>query len=169
MTKFKTDQSRPLTLYVNKGYGNQVSLDGTLDAEIDNFGDITWQQLLEDVLGEVLPADKKLKRWLMDNYDITPDDLDETIGEAEVQRWSSSIAYWIDFEAGAGALAYDLVRDLELFPVDKEGGGSANGVHLQCTTANGPRKFLLVDDEAAAQWLAQACCERGTLVEIEFV
>jgi hypothetical protein len=156
-------------LYVNTTYENQVSIGLPIEDEIDDFGDITWRQLLEDVLQEELPSGPELDSWLEDNYGITADQLDETIDEEHVERWYDSIARSIDLSSGAGAQAYDLVRELALFPVDEDGQGSANGVHLWFTISDGPRKYLIVDDDAAARWLLQACRERGVAIDIQFV
>jgi hypothetical protein len=169
VTGTKIESPTPTVLYVNTAYDNQVSLGQTIASEIEDFGDITWRQLLEEVREESLPSGEELDPWLEDNYRITPGQLDVKLSKDEVESWYSSIAYWVDFYVGAGAQAYDLVSEIELFPIDKEGEGSAHGVHLWCTTANGPRKFLVIDDETAARWLVQACRERGTAIVIEFV
>lgn len=169
MTDTQIEGTGPTVLYVNTDYENQISIGLPIGDEIDDFGDITWRQLLEEVLQEELPSGAELEPWLEDNYGITADQLEETLGEEHVERWYDSIARSIDLSSGAGAQAYDLVRDLALFPVDEDGQGSANGVHLWRTSANGPRKFLVVEDEAAAQWLVQACRERGVAIDIQFV
>lgn len=156
------------TLFVNQSYGNEVTLDGTMDEDIDSFGQVTWKELLTEIKGESL--DWLLKDENLENhYGIEPHQLEETIGPEEIDKYYGDLCFHVDNIEGPEARAFNLISSLELFPMDKNGNGQANGVWLEQTTANGPRKVVLIENESAAAWLRQQFVERGLNVEIRFV
>jgi len=164
-----SEHEEAAALPVNPAYSNQISLGATILAEIADFGNITRRQLIEDVRQQRLPSSNELEAWLEDSYRITPQQLDDRISREVADRWYIGIGHWVDFYTGAGALAYDFARKVAPFRTDEDGQESANGEHLWRTSANGPRKFLGVEDEAAARWLVHACRELGIAIKIEFV
>ncbi|WP_158558979.1 hypothetical protein [Rhodoferax lacus] len=50
-----------------------------------------------------------------------------------------------------------------------QSASTAHGVCLVQTTANGPRKTVFIEDEAAAHWLQQQFALKGMEVEIRFL
>jgi hypothetical protein len=156
------------TLYVNTEYGNSVTLDATMASEIDDFGNLTWRELLVDVIGESLEYLLQ-DDHLLDYYRIEKSQLDCALEASEVDRFYSQISFHADNKAGAEALAFNLLHSLQLFPMDKDGNGSHQGVSLDQTYANGPRKYVIIADESAAIWLTAECASRGLEVDVEFV
>lgn len=156
------------TFYVNTGYDNNVTLDVTMDSEINDFGCLTWRELLTEVLGEdlgYLMQDDKL----LDHYGIESSELDRDLNTPEVGRYYSQISFHVDNRSGAEAHAFEFIESLQLFPTDKDGNGAAHGVALEQSYANGPRKFVTIADESAANWLVNECAKRGVAVVVEFV
>jgi hypothetical protein len=156
------------TLYVNAQYGNEVTLDRSMASEIDAFGDMTWRTLLTEVKGQsiewLLEGDK-----LMDHFGIEVEQLDDSIDQDDIAKYYTDVAYYTDNRTGAEAGAFELLVEHDIFPVDRDGNGGANGVCLVQTTANGPRKTVYIDDEAAAVWLVQQFARKGMDVAIQFI
>ena len=156
------------TFYVNTGYDNNVTLDVTMDSEIDDFGCLTWRELLTEVLAEDLDfllQDEKL----LDYYGIESSELDRALDTKEVDRYYSQISFHVDNRSGAEAHAFELIESLQLFPTDKDGNGAAHGVALEQSYANGPRKYVTISDKGAANWLVKECAKRGVEVVVKFV
>lgn len=156
------------TLYINAQFGNEATLDTSMSAEIDRFGWISWKTLLTEVLHEDLDWLLQEGR-LMDRYGIEAGQLDEQIEDETVERHYSDISCYWDNTIGAGALAFEFIRSLQLFPMDADGNGAAMGVCLEQSTANGPRKVVYVEDEDAMEWLAAEFANRGLGICIKTV
>ncbi|MFZ4702203.1 MAG: hypothetical protein ACOYMG_19345 [Candidatus Methylumidiphilus sp.] len=155
-------------LYINKEYGNEATLDATMDNDIASFGNITWKTLLTEVKSESL--DWLLKDENLINYfGIEPNQLDELIGPETIDRYYSDIEFHVGNYEGAEAAAFNFIGSLNIFPTDIDGNGASNGVWLQQTYADGPRKTVLIEDETAAEWLRQRFKEKGVDVEIKFI
>ena len=158
-----------MVIYVNTGFHNECTLDRPMQDEVDEFGDITWRQLLCEVLEDPLPTDAaELSEHLEDRYGINPSRLGHKLSHDTVDAYQNDIAYWVDNISGGEARAHDLVKELGILVLDDEDSGSSHGVHLWRTTADGPRKFLVVEDEDAAHWLTGQFNARGLAVEIRF-
>ncbi len=157
------------TLFVNVRYDNQASLDETYDAMTDRFGRLNWRELLEDVLGHDLSQQADLDEWLDGMFGITREQLEENIPDQAIDRFYSELAFDQDNFTGGAARAFNLIRSLDLFPMDKDGNGGAHGVTLMQTTANGPAKHVFIQDQRAAQWLTEQLRARAIQVEIEYV
>lgn len=163
-----SDQER-LTLYVNVEYGNEVTLECTMDSDIDSFGDVTWREFIEDYRNEDISSHlDDLDEWLDDEYGICASQLDDTLDAKAVDRYYTDLSSQQDNSSGANAEAFDLIRSMKLFPMDRDGNGSAHGVQLDQSTANGPRKTVWISDQAAADWLVQQAAERGILLDVVF-
>ena len=106
---------------------------------------------------------------LINNFRIEPDQLDELIDPETIDRYYSDIEFYVGNSEGAEAAAFEFIGSLEIFPIDIDGNGASNGVWLQQTYANGPRKTVLIEDETAADWLRQKFKEKGVDVEIKFI
>ena len=155
-------------LYINASYHNEATLDGTMDEEIASLGNVTWKTLLTEIKAESLD-------WLLQDenlqshYGIEPHELEETIGPNEVERYYDDLSFHLGNSAGNEAYAFNFIRSLALFPMDIDGNGGVNGVWLEQTTADGPRKIVQIEDASAAEWLQQQFSERGLNVEIKFI
>lgn len=158
-----------LTLFVNLEYDNEATLGMTMAGDIDEFGEITWRELITEVQGERLPEEADLAEWLEENYGIEPSDLEKMIDSKTAEAYYTQLAYRADNSTGAESQAHDLIRELGIITLDEWGDGSSHGVHLYRTTANGPRKYLVIDDQAAADWLTEQCRLRGVHLEVRFV
>lgn len=158
-------------LYVNTEYGNEVTLEESMGDQIDSFGDVTWRELIEDYRGEDLSNHQGcLDGWLEDEgYGITAAQLDEKLGDDEIERYFETLAFHLDNYSGASAEAFALIRSLHLFPMDNDGNGSSHGVELCQSYAHGPRKYVWITDQAAADWLVDQAGLRGVLLEVVFV
>jgi hypothetical protein len=164
----KCDQER-FTLYVNIGYGNEVTLGCTMDGDIDSFGDVTWREFIEDYRNEDISSHlDDLDQWLEDEYGISASQLEDTLDDKAVDRYYSDLSFHQDNSSGASAEAFNLIRSMKLFPMDRDGNGSDHGVELSQSTANGPRKTVWIADQAAADWLVEQAAERGFLLDVVF-
>ena len=156
-------------LYVNADYCDEVTLNCPMGADIDSFGDITWREFIEDCRHENISEHEDcLEDWLDEDYGITPNQLDEKLDQAAIDRYYSDLAYRQDNETGGNVEAFKLIQSLELFPMDRDGNGSSHGVTLSQSTADGPRKYVWIDDQASADWLIQQAAERGVLLTVVF-
>lgn len=188
-----------VVLYINTGYGNEVTLGSTMDAMIDAADDIpvpTWRELV-DILGygmsdEVEVAlgpkidgmvaakfdadlaadpDASASTWL-ELMEMLGCDADDEVPAEVFERHRDQVAdrqyFQVDNFSGAQAEAFDLIRSLALFPMDKDGNGDAHGVFLQQTLANGPRKTVWIEGEAGANWLRSETARQGRKIRIEF-
>jgi hypothetical protein len=164
----KLDQER-VSLYVNTGYGNEVTLGGTMDDDIDSFGDVTWREFIEDYRCEDISSHlHNLDEWLEEEYGISAGQLEDKLDDKAVDRYYTDLSFHQDNSSGGNAEAFDLIRSLELFPMDRDGNGAAHGVQLDQSTANGPRKTVWIADQVAADWLIKQAAERGVLLEVVF-
>ena len=163
-----SDQER-LTLYVNIGYGNEVTLGCTMDEDIDAFGDVTWREFIEDYRNEDVSSHlDDLDEWLEDEYGISANQLEDTLDAKAVDRYYTDLSFHQDNYSGGNAEAFNLIRSMQLFPMDRDGNGSAHGVELCQSTANGPRKTAWIADQAAADWLVEQAAIRGVLLDVVF-
>lgn len=159
----------PIKLYVNTAYDNEVTLDTTLMQDVEMFGEITWRDFLEKVRGESLPSNQvELRAWLIDHYAISENDLDELLSQEAIDRFYTDLSYYQDNVSGGNARAFKLLVSLQLMSVDKDGNGNAEGIELVQTTSNGPRKYVFIENEKAAEWLISQAADKGVDLEIEF-
>jgi len=157
------------TLYVNSDYCDEVTLNCTMDDDIDSFGDLTWREFIEDYRSENLSEHQDcLDEWLDADYGITPNQLDENLDKAAIDRYYTDLSFRQDNVTGANAEAFELIRSLELFPMDRDGNGSFHGVTLDQSTANGPRKSVWIEDRESADWLIQQAAKRGVVLNVVF-
>lgn len=158
-----------ITLYVNTECDNEVTLGGTMDADIDSFGDVTWREFIEDYLNEDISSyQDSLDEWLEMEYGISASQLENKLDDKAIDRYYDTLSFHQDNSSGGNAEAFDLIRSLELFPMDRDGNGSAHGVEIVQSIANGPRKTVWLADQAAADWLVKQAAERGVLLEVLF-
>ncbi len=162
------DSDEPVVIHVDEGTG-EATLGESLDDLADSLGDVTWRELIEDCLRESVKSHSDdLEEWLEESFGISPKELDKTIDAAAVDRYYTELCYRQDNRVGSNVGAFDFIRSLELFPTDAEGNGSANGIILERTTANGPRKGAYILDRNAAKWLVQESARQGVTVEVRF-
>ena len=161
MTKIK--------FYVNRQYDNQVTIDHPMDVELASFGCITWKYLIEEIMDDKLPKHEEECNDFLETYNITFEDLDCLLDEASVDKYYDQISYHVDNHIGSQAKAFDFIASLDIISRDMRGAGNIRGIHLERTTANGPKKFVYVDNEAAAKWLKVQCEAKGVVIDIEFV
>jgi hypothetical protein len=158
----------PVLIQVDEGTG-EATLGESLDDLAASLGDVTWRELIEDCLhGSVKSHADDLEEWLEESFGISSKELDETIDEAAVDRYYTQLCYRQDNRTGSNVGAFDFIRSLELFPTDADGNGSSNGVILERTTANGPRKGAYILDRNAANWLVQEAARQGVVVKVRF-
>jgi hypothetical protein len=163
-----SDQER-ITLYVNTECDNEVTLGGTMEADIDSFGDVTWREFIEDYLYEDISSYQDcLDEWLETEYGISAKQLEVKLDAKAIDRYYDALSLHQDNSSGGNAEAFDLIWSLKLFPMDPDGNGSAHGVELVQSTANGPRKTVWITDPAAADWLVEQAAERGVRLEVLF-
>lgn len=162
------DMDEQIVIHVDKGSG-EATLGESLDDLASSLGDVTWRELIEDCLHESVQSHADdLEEWLEESYGIAVSDLDKTIDSATVDRFYSQLCYRQDNSAGSNVCAFDFIRSLELFATDSEGNGASNGIILERTTANGPRKAAYILDRNAANWLCQAAADQGVFVKVRF-
>jgi hypothetical protein len=70
---------------------------------------------------------------------------------------------------GSNVEVFELIWSLDLFPTDDDGNGVSNGIRLEQSTANGPRKSVYIDSPESAQWLIAKAAEQGVTLEVRFV
>lgn len=158
-----------ITLYVNTECDNEVTLGATMDADIDSFGDVTWREFIEDYLYEDISSyQDSLDEWLEMEYGISARQLDDKLDAKAIDRYYDTLSLHQDNSSGGNAEAFDLIWSLKLFPMDRDGNGSAHGVELVQSTANGPRKTVWIADQTAADWLVEQAAERGVYLEVLF-
>jgi len=163
-----SDQER-ITLYVNTECDNEVTLGGTMEADIDSFGDVTWREFIEDYLYEDISSYQDcLDEWLETEYGISAKQLEVKLDAKAIDRYYDALSLHQDNSSGGNAEAFDLIWSLKLFPMDPDGNGSAHGVELVQSMANGPRKTVWIADQTAADWLIEQAAERGVLLEVLF-
>lgn len=164
----KSEKER-ITLYVNTEYDNEVTLGGTMDDDVDSFGDVTWREFIEDYRHEDFSSHlDNLDEWLEEEYGISANQLEEKLDNKAVDRYYTELSFHQDNSSGGNAEAFTLIRSLELFSMDRDGNGSAHGVALDQSTADGPRKTVWIADQAAADWLVAQAAERGVLLDVVF-
>ena len=154
-------------LYINLDFDSEVTLDLMMADGIDMFGEITWRRLLSEILGEDLATEDI--ETLLEDYGIEADQLDILLDGKSTEKYYEAITFFLDNTAGPEAKAFDFLRDLNLFPMDIDGNGEAEGVSLVQTTANGPKKYVYIEDESAASWLTSELIARDLTVKLKFV
>jgi hypothetical protein len=164
-----TKQTELVRLYVNTDYGNEVTADRSQEDITNSFGDISWRELLEQCLNVDLSRDGEDLQQCLDEYGIKQKDLHETIPPQIVDLHFDAIYYYHENVAGGGAKAFSLIRSLNVIPVNNDGSGELNGVILEQTTANGPRKTVYIDAPESATWLASEAAKQGVRLSIMFV
>lgn len=140
-----------------------------MDADIDSFGDVTWREFIEDYLYEDISSyQDSLDEWLEMEYGISVRQLDDKLDAKAIDRYYDTLSLHQDNYSGGNAEAFDLIWSLKLFPINHDGNGSAHGVELVQSTANGPRKTVWIADQTAADWLVEQAAERGVYLEVLF-
>jgi hypothetical protein len=147
--------------FVNSSYSDEVTLDGIIDDSFDSL-DITWRILISEILCENVHDEE----FLQDTFGVSAKDLDRELTSDEVLKYYSEISFYEDNRTGNNVGAFELIRNLEGFPTDKDGNGSHNGVELSQSTANGPRKYVHFFGKNAEKWLIRQFEEKGIRVEI---
>ena len=155
-------------LYVNTEWGNLASLDAYGDEVADALFHVTWRELLFDILGED-SSEENLEALLEYDYGLEISQLDHNIPEEIVEKHYSSIAFRYENEQSAEVDAFNLIRDLSLFEMDQNGNGSAHGVELCQSKANGPSKSVYIEDEKAGRWLEKQFQKKSLEIEVRFV
>lgn len=158
-----------LTLYVNTDYGNEVTLGGSMADDLDSFGDVTWREFIADYrCDDISTHQADLNEWLEEQYGISSIKLDEKLDGEAINRYYTELSLRQDNVSGRSAKAFDLIRSLNLFAMDRDGNGAAHGVQLDQSLANGPRKSVWIDDQNSADWLVKQAGERGVLLKVVF-
>jgi hypothetical protein len=154
-------------LYINIDFDSEVTLDLMMSEAIDMLSQITWRRLLSEILYEDLETE--YLETLLEDYGIEAHQLDTPLDGNSQEKYYDKITFFLDNAAGPEAKAFDFLRELNLFPMDIDGNGGAEGVSLVQTTANGPKKYVFIEGESAAAWLASEFIARGLAVELKFV
>ena len=149
------------SLYINKSYNKLVTLNGTMDDLISNSKKITWNEFFEEIYN-----DEQKMFEEMTGKEIN--DRNDYIDNETIEAYETDILFYIDNYCSPEVDAYYLIKELDLLPLDKNGTGSLNGVHLFQTLANGPKKEVYIDDENAAKWLITECKKRNIDLEVIF-
>lgn len=161
--------TQTLKIYVNTEYGNEATLSGTMEDDIASFSDLTWRQVIEKCLHENITSHShNLEEWLNENFNISQNQLDMKIDENTSEAYFGDLSYYQDNVTGRNVQAFNLIRELNLFPMDIDGNGSSDGIELIQTTANGPRKIVWIEDHVAADWLIEQAGLKGVQLEIIF-
>lgn len=162
-------QTKKHVLYVNQKYGNEATLNETMEDLFSGVSDITWRELLVDILGEDLDQHKPLGQWLDDNYGITRKELKDRVSSHVFDRYYNQITSYYDNYKSSAVKAFDFIRSLNLFETDRDGNGGEQGVQLDQSTADGAKQTVFIRDEEAGQWLVDQCRARGIALEVKFV
>ena len=149
------------SLYINKSYNNLVTMNGTMDDLISNSKKITWNEFFEEIYND----EQKMFEEMTGKEINDPNDY---IDNETIEAYETDILFYIDNYCSPEVDAYYFIKELDLLPLDKNGTGSLNGVHLVQTLANGPRKEVYIDDENAAKWLITECKKRNIELEVIF-
>lgn len=162
--------NEPVVIYVNTSCDNEATAGETIDDLAASLGDVTWRQLLEECLLEnVADHEHDLAEWLGDYYGLEPGDLDKTIDAKTVDRYYNELCFRQDNMTGSNVEVFELIWSLDLFPTDDDGNGVSNGIRLEQSTTNGPRKSVHIDSPESAQWLIAKAAEQGVTLEVRFV
>jgi hypothetical protein len=160
----------PVVIYVNTSCDNEATAGETIDDLAASLGDVTWRELLEECLREnVADHEHDLAEWLEDYYGLEPGDLDKKIDAKAVDRYYPQLCFRQDNMTGSNVEVFELIWSLDLFPTDDDGNGVSNGIRLEQSTANGPRKSVYIDSPESAQWLIAKAAEQGVTLEVRFV
>lgn len=90
-----------VTLYVNTAYGNEVTLGGTMDDDIDSFGDVTWREFIEDYRYENISSHLvNLDEWLEEEYGISASQLEDKLDDKAVDRYYTDLSFHQDNSSG---------------------------------------------------------------------
>lgn len=170
MKRSKRIPEKPIVINVNTDCENEATVGESIDDLAASLGDVTWRELLEECLHENVDSHKDdLEDWLEFDYGITPEDLDEIIPSAMVDRYYTQLCYRQDNMTGSNVEVFDLIRSLDIVPTDVDGNGSVNGITLVQTTANGPRKYVYIEDRKSASWLEMQAAESGVSLKVRFI
>jgi hypothetical protein len=169
MSANSTKQTGLVRLYVNTDYGNEVTADCSQEDITNSFGKISWRELLEHCLEVNLNLHGEDLQQCLAEYGITPKDLHTTISPLIVDLHFDAIYRYHENVSGGGARAFSLIRSLNVIPVNNDGSGELNGVILERTTANGPRKTVYMESPESATWLASEAAKQGIRLSIVFV
>ena len=150
------------TLFVNKDFHHEVTLNGTMEELIEDSFKMTWNEFFENIYPDDMNE-------FMEDHEITKEDLNDFIDEQTSEKFYDKICYYFDNYESTEVAAYHFIKDLDLIALDKNGTGHSKGVELVQTLANGPRKEVYIEDEKAAEWLISECKKKNVAVEIKFI
>ena len=152
-------------IYINTAYNNQATLDSTLDSTIDEFGSVTWRELLTDILSKDIDDPDTLE--FLDDRGLSEANLDDLIDSDTIDKFYDELAFYEDNYSGPRACLFEFLIKAEIFTTDINGNYYGNGIELIQTTANGPEKLVYVEDDDAAQLLKNLLDKKG--IKVEFV
>jgi hypothetical protein len=149
-------------IFVNQDYGNEATL-GEDDLG-ESLSAITWRELIEECLGQTIKQE-----FLEMDFGIKYSELDNQLNDLAVDKYFETLRYRYDNLTGPGAKAYELIKSLNLFPTNRQGNGSFNGVSLEQTFGNGPKRRAYIESQESSDWLVERAAERGLKFRIVFV
>ena len=155
------------TLYINTSNSNEATLGGTFK---DNMilPVITWRTLLVEILDEDLDWLKKSDgENFQDHFGISEDELDNTLSDWELEKYFDNVSFYHNNYIGPSAKAFNLIRNLSNFPTDIDGNGYYSGIELTQTYANGPRKYVFVENKDADDWLKIQFASEGLDIKLK--
>ena len=152
------------TIYINTAYNNQATLDSSLNNSIDEFGSVTWRELLTDILSRDLDDPDTLE--FLDDYGLSEANLDDLIDSDTIDKYYSELSFYEDNYSGPRACLFNFLIQAKIFVADINGNYYGHGIELIQTTANGPEKLVYIEDDNAAEWLKNALYKKGIKVEI---
>ena len=155
------------TLYINTSHSNEATLGGTFEDNM-KLPVITWRTLLLEVLSEDLNWLKQSDGENLEyHFGISADELDNTLTDWQLEKYFTEVSFYQDNYVGPSAKAFNLIRNLSIFPTDKDGNGHYNGIELTQTTANGPRKYVFIENKVAEDWLKAQFSREGLAIKVK--
>ena len=109
-----------------------------------------------------------MDEWLEGEYGIAPNQLDNLLDGKAIEKYYSSLDFHQNNFSGGNAELFDLIRSFDLFEMDCDGNGSANGVQINQSMADMPRKSVWIAGPEAADWLVQQAAKRGVSLDVIF-
>jgi hypothetical protein len=158
-----------LTLYINRHYDHQVTLNQKYLDELDVFGSITVKELINGVLRrspqKVSRAPRAIKREITkfqkypEHYLLIDPDFS--------QIYWKDIRNWFDRDVGCGAMAYRLVLRLKKRYPSAAKQSFINGLRLIHPTAFFHKAMVIASDVTSLEPLIQVANADGLCIEVK--
>jgi hypothetical protein len=166
--RWKLVAHEPLTLFINRHYDYQVTLNQKVLDELDVFGSITIKELINGALRrspqKVRRAPRAIQREMRKIRQYP--EIYMLINPITSQAYWRDIRDWFDREVGCGALAYKLMLVLiKRYPVAAK-KSIGNGLQLIRPNAFFHKAMVVAPNVTALDPLIQAARSDGFCIEV---